>query len=244
MRTHQDALNLTARTIDRRAFHFRNLVVLLVLVAVACVLGSLVAWSGWPFVGLLAILPLCGGYLVLDNFQVNRWREKILEMWASKELDLDTFARAMASLRMLPAGTVGAMLATLPTSDRAPDAARLTPAMKRALADTVITLHSCASDPTKYVTLAYFLVVASLTWAALQRDWVPLLGCLVSGPVLLLGRVVSPWRLRRRLSAAMRQWQAQGLDLPTLVGVVGQLKGEGMHEKQHLLNTLSPKPSS
>src|SRR5688500_16147831 len=137
MATVKDAFDLTTRTIDRRAFHFRNLVVLVVLVIAVCVIWAVIVLSALPLLGLLLLLPLCGGSLVLDGHLVTRWRERILRMWVEEELDLMVFARSIASVRLLPAGTLGTMLATLPIISQGAGASKFPPPMKRALALTL-----------------------------------------------------------------------------------------------------------
>jgi hypothetical protein len=244
MATVKDALELTTRTIDRRAFHFRNLVVLLVLVVVACVVWAVLEKSSSPLLGLLALVPLCGGFLVLDNYLVNRWRERVVRMWALEELDLAVFTRSIASVRILPAGTLGAMLATLPTGEHARTAAKLSPVMKEALSLTVTTIHRWESDRTLFATLAYGVGLAFFSWGILLGDWLPLFGCLGVVPVIALGHAVSSLRLRH-WHGQLLQCREIGLDLPTLVGLVGPLEWGRISRKKkdHLLNSLSPKSS-
>src|ERR1043166_6861781 len=101
----KEAVNLTTQTIDRRAFHYRNLVVLLIALVGACAVTALVAGSALPLLGLFILVPLCGGYLVLDTHQVNRWRRRIMALWADEDLHLDKFTKAVISLTMLPPNT-------------------------------------------------------------------------------------------------------------------------------------------
>src|SRR6266404_2164882 len=106
----KDALNLTTRTIDRRARRYRNVVVLVSIVGIVALVWAGMAWSGAPLSGLLMLFPICGGFLVLDTFLVDRWRDEILRMWIEEGLDLGAFASTIGSIKILPANTLGAML--------------------------------------------------------------------------------------------------------------------------------------
>jgi len=222
MATVKDAFNLTTRTIDRRAFHYRNLVVLVVLTAFASVAWAALAWSGWPLLGLLTLMPLCGGFFFLDSLVVNRWRDEILQMWAAEGLALDIFADSIASVRLFPAGTLRAMLGTLPTKERLAAADKLPAPLKRAAALTLTTIHRRESDRTLFATFAYSLSLASVAWAIITWCWTPLLGCLSVVLVLVTDRAVNFMRWRRWLGL-MRQYQKDGLDLATAIETLQRL---------------------
>lgn len=234
MATVKDAMDLTTRTIDRRAFHYRNLVVLLVLVAVVCVVWAAIAWSGLPLLGLLMVLPLCGGFLVLDCYLVNRWRERVLRMWTEEELDLENFAQCIAAIRMLPLGTLRAMLATLPTGDHAP-------AMKHALAVTLTVIHRGESDRTSFGILAYTTAAAAVAVAVLSWSWIPLVSVLLVVPLFAVARVVraARWRSWQRALAALQR--EQGLEPANFVEVSAQLDWGSIpeEEKHRLLHSFA-----
>ena len=144
MATVKDALDLTTQTIDRRAYRYRNLVVLVVLVGLVSGIGAVVLLSGLPLLGLLLLLPLCGGFHYLDSVLVNRWGNRLLQMWAEEELDLDAFVESIAAIRLLPPATLGAMLDTLPKIGRR----ELSSVVKKALVITLATHSRCESDRT------------------------------------------------------------------------------------------------
>jgi hypothetical protein len=233
MATVKDAVDLTTRTIDRRAFHYRNLVVLLVLVVVVCVVWAGVSGSGLPLLGWLLLLPLCGGFLVFDSHLVNRWRERILRMWTEEELDLKIFAECIASIRMLPLGTLGAMLATLPPSDHAP-------AMKHALAVTLTSIHRGESDRTSLGILAYTAAAAAVAAAVLMWSWMPLAGVLLVVPLFAMARVVRAARWRGWHRALVALQREQGLEPANFVEVSAKLDWGSIpaEEKHRLLHSL------
>jgi hypothetical protein len=233
MATVKDAVDLTTRTIDRRAFHYRNLVVLLVLVVVVCVVWAGVTWSGLPLLGLLLLLPLCGGFLLLDCCLVDRWRERVLRMWTEEDLDLEIFARSIASIRMLPPGTLGAMLATLPTGDH-------TPAMKHAVAVTLTAIHRGESDRTSFGILAYAAGATAVAAAVLSGSWMPLAGVLLVVPLFAMARVVRAARWRGWHRALVAVQREQGLEPANFVEVSAKLDWGSIpaEEKQRLLHSL------
>ena len=104
-------------------------------------------------------------------------------MWTEEGLDLEIFAECIAGIRMLPPGTLGAMLATLPTGDHAP-------AMKHALAVTLTSIHRGESDRTCFGVLAYTAAAAAVAAAVLKWSWMPLAGVLLVVPLFAMARIV------------------------------------------------------
>jgi hypothetical protein len=236
----KEAVDLTTRTIDCRAFHYRNLVILLVLVVVVSGVWAAVRWSGLPLLGLLLLAPLCAAFILLDTTLVNRWRRRVLGWWVEGCLPLDNFANAVASLRMLPPGTVRAMVGTLPTRDRVPAAAKAPPVLRRALADTLKAIHRGESARTAIAGLAYSVGAASLALAALLGDWLPLAGVALVLPVIGLGWGLAAvrWRSWRRAIRTLRK--EQGLDLPGFTEAADQLDWGSIpdRKKRRLLGPL------
>jgi hypothetical protein len=236
----KEAMDLTTATIDRRAARFRNLVVLLVILVAVSLLGAVLRLSWLPLLGLLALLPLCGFFIFLDTGLVNRWRQQVLEMWAEERLNLDGFTQAISSLRALPPQTVQGMLGSLPTKERTPAAAKPSPALRRALAATVNTIHRCENDWTGLVSIAYTLGVASLALAAVVESWRPLAGALLVAPVLAAawGFKAARWRRWRRTVLALHR--RHGLEWTTFLPAANQLDWGSVpdRKKQRLLDSL------
>ena len=108
------AINATLRALEDRGRFFRNLIVAVVMVAGTSVLFAIIFLRWTPLFGLILIVPLVGGFLILDGRRVRRWRSEILWMCRAEAHDYSLFQKTMAGLGHLPAGTVRSMLATLP----------------------------------------------------------------------------------------------------------------------------------
>ncbi|MEI7685427.1 MAG: hypothetical protein WCL32_10395, partial [Planctomycetota bacterium] len=168
----KDALDSTTRTIDLRARDFRNLVVLVSIVGVAALVWAGIAWSAEPLLGLLLLFPICGGFVVLDCFRVDRWRGKILRLWIEEDLDLGAFSSMIGSIKMLPANTMGAMLRSLPTGGHPLAGIGQSREFKMAVASTIAVRHRIEGERTLVAVLAYSAIVASVAGAILIRDGV------------------------------------------------------------------------
>jgi hypothetical protein len=217
MATVKDALDVTTRTIDRRARAYRDLVVVISITWIAAVVWAAITWSGLPLLILLSFVPLCAGFFVLDSILVNRWRDQLLRMWVEDDLDFSVFASSIAAIRFLPTSTLRAMLASLPCDKQAPGTARLSKSVKQALAMAVTAIHSAQTELTIVATLSYLLAVISVAWAAIVWSSLPLLGCLVSVAIRLTAPLILGWRLRRRLTPDLIRWKAEGIDLECLL---------------------------
>jgi hypothetical protein len=240
MATVKDALELTTRTIDRRAYHYRNLVVLVVVIVLIFVVWAVIRRSILPLLGLFLLLPLCGGFLFLDAYLVNGWRDRILQMWVEEELNLDAFAKSICAIRLLPAGTLGALLATLPVNDNAPATGKLSTAMKKALALTLTTVNRCECDRTGFGNLAYTVAAATVSAAVIESSWMPLAGVFLVAPVFGLAHLVRAARWRGWHRALVALQREQGLEPANFVEVSAKLDWGSIpaEEKQRLLCSL------
>jgi hypothetical protein len=221
MSTFKVAFDLTARTIDRRARAYRNLVVLISVIGISTITWAGIARSGRPLLLLFLLVPLCAGFFALDSFLVNRWRVQLLRLWIDDDLDLNHLASSLAAIQILPAGTVRAMLASLPIDKQTPGTAELSQSMKQALAATAAAIHGAQTDLTILAALSYLLAVICLVWAVIAWTWLPLLGCLVIAAVRLAARVFLAWRVRQRLHPHSAHWQAEGIDLDAVAALSG-----------------------
>jgi hypothetical protein len=236
----KDAIELTTQTIDRRAGLFQNLIVLVVGLVVGSLLWAAVVLSWHPLLALLALVPLCGFFLCLDTWLVNRWRQHVLELWAQGQVSLDGLVKGIRSIRLLPPRTLQAMLASVPTKDNNPRAFPSTPVLRRALVATLETINRCDNARTGVASIAYALGVASLVLAAIQGTWMPLAGVLLVGPLL-----AAAWWLK---AAHWRRWKwtllslhcQQGLDWTGFVPAANQLDWGSISDrkKQRLLLAL------
>ena len=108
-----EALNLTFRTIEARTKRYRNLVISVVIVTAVSVLFA-VFFRQWLFAaGLILLVPLVGGFSVIDSQSVRRWRAEILMMSHKCDLDLQSFVKTASELRKISPKTLPDMLVTI-----------------------------------------------------------------------------------------------------------------------------------
>ena len=114
------AINATLRALEDRGRFYRNLIVAVVLDSGASVLLAVVFLRWTPLFGFFLLIPLVGGFLILDSRRVRRWRSEILQMCRAEALDVSLFQKTISGFRHLPTRTLLSMLATLeqPTGDR------------------------------------------------------------------------------------------------------------------------------
>jgi hypothetical protein len=228
----KDAFNLTTATIDRRTFHYRNLVILVVLIIAISLVGAKVFDSAIPMAGLFFLVPLCGGFFWLDAVLVSRWRERILRMWIDEQLDLDGLVKAVNSVRVLPTGTVQGMLGGLPTSDKVPDAGKLSPAMKQALATTLRAIGGGENDRVGFASLAYLLGAVVGTTALVLGSWLPLTGILLAVPLFGIAWCVKAARWRSWRQALATLQSQHGLELKSYCRLAAKLNWGSVPEKE------------
>jgi hypothetical protein len=108
------AINATLRALEDRGRLFRNVMVAVVIVGGASVLFAVIFLSWTPLFGFILLVPLVGGFLILDSRRVRQWRSDILQMFRTEPHDYSLFQKTMAGFRHLPPRTVRSMLATLP----------------------------------------------------------------------------------------------------------------------------------
>lgn len=183
---YQEAMRATAGVIHTRARWYRNLVAGVAAVLLGSVLAALIAWSLAPLAGLLAVVPLCGAFFVLDGRLVLGWQRKVLSLWAEQDLDLNPLRDALTGMPMLPPRTLGGMLDLLPKArDGTPSEPR-SRAARRALAVAAGEIHTAQVVRRLAGAVARLLGFLCIVLAILWRSPAPLLG-LLAVPVLLAG---------------------------------------------------------
>ncbi len=110
----KEAVNATLRTIERRANLYRNLIISVAVLSALSILMSVIFRSWLPLCGIVLIVPLTGGFLLLDSRQVRRWQADIMEMWRFRSLNLKEFEKMISGFRHVPAQSLDGMLSTLP----------------------------------------------------------------------------------------------------------------------------------
>lgn len=110
------AIHLTLRTIEARTKLYTGLVITVSLTSLAAMLLAALLRSWTPLSALLLLVPFAGGYLLLDNRRVTRWRTDVLDLWCHRDLRLEVFAKCISTYPSIPPRTLEAMLAGLPKS--------------------------------------------------------------------------------------------------------------------------------
>ncbi len=211
---HQQARDVTLRTIHLRARTYRNLVIGIVVTVVGPMLWALGAWSWRPLVAALVVLPLCATFVAVDTWLVIEWRRQILGLWAEGGVDLAKLGQMVTAVRGLPTHTVMRMLDALQTLTRFPGAAAASVATRRSLAAVVrgIDLHQAYQSTAVAAALA--TAVLSLAAGAVAATLTPMAGAVLAPVVVVAGRALANWRLRRSIPVGMEVSEA-GLDLET-----------------------------
>jgi hypothetical protein len=106
-------LDLTFRTIEKRIKRYRNLVVLIVLIAVISLLLAIFCHQWLLVGGLIFLVPLIGGFSYLDSMTVRRWREEILQMSRLRNLDIALFLKTVCEFRRTTPPMLQGMLSTI-----------------------------------------------------------------------------------------------------------------------------------
>jgi len=185
----KEALNLTTQVIEVRVKWFRNLIICVVVVALASLILALIQFSWQPLLGLILLVPLCGSFLYLDSHLVNHWQERILQMWVQEDLDLTIFYNSMSTIRMFPQRMFQGMLKTLLINNQSIDSRNLNQEVKKSLVHTIQTISRCQNHKIVFFSFAYTFALISMALAGMLKSWLPLFGLLLFP--LLLG--ISNW---------------------------------------------------
>ncbi len=109
------AITITLTTIDNRIRLYRALVIYVIVAGLGSPLASVFVQSWIPLVGLGSIIPAVMIYLAIDARWVRTWADTLTTLSHDKKLDLGQFRQTIISFRHLPASTLNAMLALIPS---------------------------------------------------------------------------------------------------------------------------------
>ena len=191
------AIQLTAGTIDRRAAHFRNLVIGVVALSLIPAVWALIQWSWMPLIGILGIIPLCLAFACMDIKKIDHWQVRILAAWRQEDFNLNLFSQTMTTLRSFPSGTLKAMLATLPTRAIPESGQPLGDEVKSIVSEMVKTNSQCQFYRTTAFGMAVTFVLAALVCALALRSWYPFLLFFASLICIPLYHLLPRFRLGR-----------------------------------------------
>ena len=186
------AIDATESAIQRRAILYRNQIAVFGLGTCAIFAGA-VLYSWRVLAGLAFLMPISGAFLALDARLVGEWRLSLLPPWTRKEIDFTAFRQAITTHPKLPSGTLGGMLALLPTAETLTKEQAIRPDTRRAVAVVVtaaarVQLGNVISRVTASAIAAVGFVVAIA-----MRRWEPILALLLIALIPLLRR----WRRAR-----------------------------------------------
>jgi hypothetical protein len=110
----KDALEITLRTVERRAWLYRKTAAI-IAISFVLVIASVAVFRSWlPLMALIPIVEVVAAFLVLDNRHVYHWRQSILHLCAEDRLNIASFTKLVCANPMIPQQTIHAMLASLP----------------------------------------------------------------------------------------------------------------------------------
>ena len=190
------AIERTTATLDRRAKHFRNLIVAVTFVGLGSTLWAGLTWSWLPLTGTFLFIPLCGLYLFIDGSLLSRWRLELFSGWERGEIDLSAFRDAIILIPTLPTNSIDSMLAMLPIIGDLVAEQGISSSTRRAIAGLVTTINTCRSDAIIIKTVVFTIIGCVIIAAIAFWQWQPLLGMAAVGLTPLLQKWVKTKRLR------------------------------------------------
>lgn len=201
------SINLTTQTINNRARHFRNQIVVVVIVGLCSIGGAAATRTLWPLAGLLFLFPICGLFSLLDAKLLNDWRANLLATWVTREFDFWAFREAMGAIATLPKATLLGMLTTLPSTPNWGMERATSGATCAAVAEVVTVLHAYHADAITVKALGSAIAAVAFVFAIALEDGRPLLLTAAILLLPLLSRCVEGRRLAKlkALIAAARR---------------------------------------
>jgi hypothetical protein len=115
--TMKEAVEATCQTLEARARLYRNLVVAVVAMVTSTVGASLLLWSPRPLAALVALIPICGAFLLLDGRLVEGWLRTVFARREASSFRLSDLKRLLRAHRYIPQRSLMSMLALLPHED-------------------------------------------------------------------------------------------------------------------------------
>jgi len=122
-----EALDLTFRTIEKRTKLYRTLVIVVAAITVTSITCSILYQRWLFFAGLILLVPLVGGFSIIDSRCVRHWRTQILNMSRARNLDLQLYIKTASELRKISPRILQDMLTTIPSSQRTEGSQQQTP---------------------------------------------------------------------------------------------------------------------
>jgi hypothetical protein len=235
------AIDQTTQTIDRRAKHFRNLIVAVTIIGLGSIFWAGIAWSWLPLAGIFLLVPICGLYLFLDSKLLNHWRINLLARWEKGAIDFRALYDAVIAISTLPKNTVESMLETLPIVGDLVAEQSISSSTRKAIAAVVTTIHACRSDHIAFKATGYTITGGVLIVAAALWMWQPLLGLFTVSLVLLLRKWLKTRRLKGIRERIITAQQEPDFHLEKFLEIVSKIHWTPISasEKKTILATLA-----
>jgi hypothetical protein len=226
------AIDHTTQTIDRRAKHFRNLIVAVTFIDLGSILWAGIAWSWFPLAGIFLLIPFCGLYFFIDEKLLSQWQHGLFAQWEKSELDFSALHEAVTSISTLPKNTVESMLETLPSAGELVAEQSVSSSTRRAIVAVVIAIHACRADSIAFKTAGYSIAGGVILVAVLFRMWQPILGLFVVILVFLLRRWVKAQRLLGARERIINVQQKPDFSLEKFLKIVNQVNWSPIPTKE------------
>ena len=201
MSKYRIAIDLTTKTIDKRAKYFRNLIMTFIFIIAGSILLVIITKQYYVSFILLFLIPTCGLFFFYDNKLINQWRSQLFQSWIKKEVDIKNFCEAVNSISILPKQTLKGMLATLPPSDDIIKELRMGSATREAISIAIMAIHKYRTDLIALKTFYSAIATTALVTTLMFANWYPLLGFALIPTYPLLQR----WLKHKRLRSASKQ---------------------------------------
>ena len=106
----QEAIQATLAAIERRARLYRRTVMAVVAIALASPAAALILRSWHPLAGWILLVPVVGGFFLLDGRILRRWRRVVQHRLTEGRLDLSLFSATISRHPLIPRSTLAGML--------------------------------------------------------------------------------------------------------------------------------------
>ena len=241
MSSYRVAIDNTTQTIDRRAKHYRNLIIAVSFVSLGSILLAGIAWSWLPLAGIFLLIPICGLYLFFDGKLLNQWRHELFVAWVKGEIDFRAFYEAVIPISTLPKDTVQSMLETLPFAGDLVTEQSISSSTRKAIAAVVTTIHACRSDHIAFKAAGYTITGGVLIIAAALWMWQPLLGVFTVSLVLSLRKWLKTRRIKGARERIITAQQEPDFDSERFLNIISKIHWTPISasEKKTILTTLS-----
>jgi hypothetical protein len=194
---YQTALAATAKTIRKRAWWYRNLVVSVAVVLVGSTLTALVLRSAQPLLACVAIVPLFAVFLLVDARLVIGWQAQMLDLWVNEQLELTSLRDALVAMPAIPPRTLNGMLALLPIPETTSREIR-SAAARRAVARLSREIQVALVVRSTLGATIRLVIISGAVLAILNSSTRPLLTAFAISLVLGIAGSFVVHRLRRR----------------------------------------------